>query len=82
MASKPICNKDSLNEVIIRDNATLKGTYKKITKQSKIEFICNCGEEYIKNVFQLITVSGAFCKTCTRKNGLKILKILILNVMA
>jgi hypothetical protein len=62
----PFCNKESLDEVIRRDNATLIGNYEKITRNMIIKFICNCGEESQKNCYQLIGVSGAYCKKCTR----------------
>ncbi len=61
-----ICNIDSLNNKIQNDKAILLDTYDVITKNHKIRFKCNCGEESIKNCLQLIKVSGAFCKKCTR----------------
>ena len=64
---KPIlCNIDSLKDIIKRDNAILLNEYDLITKNTEIEFKCNCGENSTKNSHQLITVSGAFCKKCTR----------------
>ena len=61
-----ICNIESLNNKIQNDKAILLDTYDVITKNHKIRFRCHCGEESIKNCLQLIKVSGAFCKKCTR----------------
>jgi hypothetical protein len=61
-----ICNTDSLNNKIQCDKAILLDRYDIITKNQKIRFRCNCGEESIKNCLQLIKISGAFCKKCTR----------------
>jgi hypothetical protein len=62
-----LCNINKLNEIITRDNATLMVNYDVITSNTLIRFKCNCGEEYEKNSTQLIRVSGAFCKKCTRE---------------
>lgn len=64
---KPICNIDSLHETITRDNATLLGNYDNITQHILVYFKCKCGEDSSKNCLQLIKVSGAFCKKCTRE---------------
>jgi hypothetical protein len=64
---EPICTIKSLNDTITRDNAILLENYEVITIHSKIKFKCNCGENSEKNSLQLIKVSGAFCKNCTRK---------------
>jgi len=61
-----ICNIDSLNNKIQSDKAILLDKYDIITQHHKIRFICHCGEESIKNCLQLIKISGAFCKKCTR----------------
>jgi hypothetical protein len=63
----PICTIDSLNNTIQRDNATLLTNYDFITQNTVISFKCNCGEDSSKNCLQLISVSGAFCKKCTKK---------------
>lgn len=60
------CTIKSLNEVISRDNAILLETYNVITNNTDISFKCKCGKPSIKNSIQLIKVSGAFCKECTR----------------
>ncbi len=62
----PICTIDSLHNTIERDNAILLDDYKEITKNTIIYFICHCGKDSEKNCLQLIKVSGAFCKDCTR----------------
>jgi len=63
---KKILYKEVLDDIIKRDNATILGTYDKITNLININFKCQCGEEGIKNCLQLIKVSGAFCTKCTR----------------
>lgn len=63
---EPICNPKSLQETIERDNAVLIDTYPKVIRHIKIKFRCNCGEESEKEIYQLIKVSSAFCKKCTR----------------
>lgn len=63
----PICTLDSLKNIIQRDSAILLTNYDFITKNTIINFRCNCGEESTKNILQLISVSGAFCKKCTRQ---------------
>jgi hypothetical protein len=62
----PICTIESLHNTIERDNAILLDDYKEITQNTIIYFICNCGKDSEKNCLQLIKVSGAFCKDCTR----------------
>jgi L-rhamnose mutarotase len=61
------CTLETLNIILKRDNAQSVITYDVITKNTDILFKCNCGEESEKNCHQLIIVSGAFCKQCTRK---------------
>jgi len=62
----PICTIKSLHNTIERDKAILLDDYKEITQNTIVYFICNCGKDSEKNCLQLITVSGAFCKDCTR----------------
>lgn len=62
----PICTVESLHTTIQRDNAKLLNEYTSITKNTIIHFRCNCNNESEKNCIQLISVSGAFCKKCTR----------------
>ena len=57
-----VCTQDSLELTIDRDNAILLEEYDRITRTMTINFMCNCGEVTSKNCFQLIGVSGAFCK--------------------
>jgi len=63
---KVICNTEELHKIIQRDNAILLEKYGVIIKSNSIKFKCQCGEEGTKNCLQLIKVSGAFCKKCTR----------------
>jgi hypothetical protein len=61
-----ICNLESLNSAIERDNAILLEEYDIVRSTTRIKFRCNCGEECIKHILQLVNISGAFCKKCTR----------------
>ncbi len=68
------CTLEALYDIIKRDNAELIEDYKVITVKSIINFRCNCGEISSKNCKQLIQVSGAFCKECTKDRRVKALK--------
>lgn len=62
-------DKKCILDTIIRDtNSSLLGSYNKLTLNTSIRFICNCGNEYQKKLVQIINVSGPYCKTCTLKN--------------
>jgi hypothetical protein len=63
----PICTIKSLENTIKRYNAILLDNYNSMTKNTIVHFRCNCGEKSHKNSLQLISVSGAFCEKCTRK---------------
>ncbi len=54
-----------LQEVIKRDGATLVGEYGKLNRESRIKFLCSCGEEYEKG-FRVIFEHQACCKKCTK----------------
>jgi hypothetical protein len=69
-----LCTINKLNEVMERDNAILLVHYDNISGKTNIHFKCNCGEDFIKNCVQLIKVSGAFCKKCTRITWTKHIK--------
>ena len=57
--------KDTLNKIIIRDNATLIGTYDDIKTTTNITFICACGNENSKSMKAFIYwTTGALCKKC------------------
>ncbi len=56
-----------LREVIKRDGATLVGEYAKLNRESRIKFLCSCGEEYEKG-FRVIFEHQACCKKCTLNN--------------
>ncbi len=60
-----------LDKIVNDNNATLKGVYAKLTKNTHIQFICKCGNEYKKKLVQIINVSGAYCKKCTMNNRLE-----------
>ena len=49
---------------MLRDNATLFGTYTNLNREVKISFVCKCGKEDTKT-FRLCEKTGCFCKDCT-----------------
>lgn len=63
-----ICDYTTLVDIITRDKATLIGSYSKLIQKSSIAFKCKCGKDETKQFKSLIRV-GAFCGTCSRKNG-------------
>lgn len=65
--SSVVCTLETLHDTLLRDNAKLLEPYEMITQHKVIKFKCNCGENSEKNCLQMIKVSGAFCKECTRK---------------
>lgn len=62
-----IYNKELLNSVLQRDNSSLIGEYEKLTRDIRINFICNCGTEYTKS-FKCLNIYGALCRKCTNKS--------------
>ena len=60
-------NKKSLQEVCDRDKCIIDfDKFDKINRDTKIDFICNCGIEYCKTIRQIYDVSGGYCKICTK----------------
>jgi hypothetical protein len=57
-----------LQKIISNDRASLIGKYNILTRDTNIEFICNCGNTYIKNFRLMYISSGAFCRICTVNN--------------
>ena len=39
---------------------------KKISRGMKILFLCNCGNDYSKNIRMIVENSGLYCKDCTK----------------
>ena len=60
-------NKELLDELLKKDNASDTGSYTHLTQASIISFICNCGEHTTKK-FVYFKRSGAYCKKCIEKN--------------
>lgn len=64
-------NATRLKEIILRDSCKIDlqlSESEKLSRDSKIPFICSCGESYIRT-FRIINESvGAFCKNCVSKN--------------
>lgn len=64
-----------LQEIIFKHKCTIDlSKYKKLTKLTRIEFICNCGETAEKTLHYLLTSTGAFCKKCTNISRQKLKK--------
>lgn len=71
---KRVYNQELLEEKLIEDKATLIKVINKsnkISRESKIYFRCNCGEEHNKNFRIIVETSGLFCKYCTNINKQK-----------
>ena len=67
---KTIYKLELLTRKLIIDNAILKNiehTNKNntLTRESRIYFICSCGNHYNKNFRNIIEFSGCFCKKCS-----------------
>ena len=65
---------DLLNDKLKTDGAVLVGDYPKLTKESKITFICNCGEQHTKNILVILDKGGAICKKCTNTKMMENMK--------
>lgn len=65
MIEKRSFNLEALEDALERDNATLLGTYEKVTKRTKVQFKCNCGKEHNKACLEIVSRAGAYCKECT-----------------
>lgn len=61
-------DKALLDECLIRDEATLVGTYEELKCSTIIVFNCKCGNEYKKKFWICENTSGLFCKSCTKIN--------------
>ena len=60
-------NKSLLEEVCIRDKCTIDfSKIEKYNRDVKIEFTCNCGNNYIKTIGAIYNKAGAYCKECTK----------------
>jgi hypothetical protein len=56
-----------LKSYLQRDKASLNCELAQLRKESRITFLCNCGNEGDKT-FRYIKETGMFCKTCTFKH--------------
>lgn len=67
-----------LDKVLERDGATLVGNseaYKKLNRETKIKFVCKCGESGEKSFRSFIDYGGVLCNKCLNKNKLQKFKI-------
>jgi hypothetical protein len=61
--SKPRCfTIYLLNDKLKSDAPVLIGEYHKLSRKSKITFICNCGEQHTKNILVILDKGGAISK--------------------
>ena len=59
-------DKQLLLKICDRDNCIINfDNIHKYNREIKINFICNCGNEYIKIFRGIYEKSGAYCKICT-----------------
>jgi hypothetical protein len=63
--------KDTLDNTIKRDNASIKNNYENLNSKTKITFICNCGNEGTKQFSCILLKGGAYCKKCSIKNTIE-----------
>ncbi len=62
-------NRELLDECLVRDCATLTGEYKKLTRDTKIQYKCKCGNEEEKTFNLIYESGGAYCKACCKVNA-------------
>ncbi len=68
MATRIIYDRALLDEILLRDGATLIGSYEKLNSEVIINFKCKCGNEHQKGFRTCFTNGGLFCKTCVENN--------------
>ena len=57
-----------VKELLLKDGATLIGTYKNIINKTPITFICKCCSTYTKQAHLICKTTGGFCKDCSDRN--------------
>ena len=60
-----IYNNTLLNTISERDNSKIIGDYPNISINSKITYICKCGNECTKPFRNIVNRTGLICKICT-----------------
>jgi hypothetical protein len=60
-----------LDDILKRDNAVLVSYDDKLSKRTRIIFICHCGKESNKIAHELVKRAGAFCKDCSLQRGIE-----------
>jgi len=63
--------KEVLDDILKRDNAVLISYDDKLSKRTRIIFICHCGKESSKLGYDLVKRVGAFCKECSLQRGIE-----------
>jgi hypothetical protein len=59
-------NKELLDEILQRDEATLVGDHNDdLTCHTSINFKCKCGNNHTKKFISLVNWNGAICKSCS-----------------
>jgi hypothetical protein len=69
-----------LKEITKRDNIVLLENYNKLNRETKIKFVCPCGNEESNKTFRMIyNKSGFNCKKCSYESGKKKQKEVIIE---
>jgi glutathione peroxidase-family protein len=61
---RTLYNRDLLDEILLRDGATLIGEYEKLNRETVIQFKCKCGVECSKTFRRSYENMGCYCKKC------------------
>lgn len=59
--------KELLDSCVVRDEATLVGTYEKVTRDINVSFICKCGKDGEKMFRYIIENAGMRCTECSTR---------------
>jgi len=60
-----------LDGILKRDNAVLVSYDDKLSKRTRITFVCHCGKESYKLGHDIVKRIGAFCKECSLQRGIE-----------
>jgi hypothetical protein len=67
---RTVYNRALLDEILLRDGATLIGEYEKLNSEVIINFKCKCGNEHQKKLIQT-TISNMLCVVCTKNKKIE-----------
>ena len=74
MATRKTYKKEDLDKFVEDNNIELIGEYEKIKKTTRIEGKCktlDCNNYFDKQFYQIMQVSGPYCKICTKNNTIE-----------